>query len=64
MASGAAGIQGCPEEAMSFMLRTALQDSPQGPQTANRQLLPIATNRHAPTANRPQLPTFEVEKVP
>ena len=49
-----------------FLLRTALNDRPQGPPTASHQPpTPPTTNRQPPIAtNRRQPPTFEVEKVP
>ena len=47
-----------------FLLRTALQDRPKGPPTANRQLPPTA-NRHRPsTANRRQLPPATHHQLP
>ena len=47
-----------------FLLRTALQDRPKGPPTANRQP-PTATNRQPPTAaNRQRRPTANGQPLP
>ena len=39
-----------------FLLRTALQDGPQGPPTANRQPPATASNRHQPPTANPHQP--------
>ena len=47
-----------------LLLRTALEDSPQGPPTANRQPPPTANRQPPPTANRQPPPTANRQPPP
>ena len=49
---------------LCFLLRTAFEDRPQGPPTANRQPLPTATNRQPPTLTIHQSPTTNRRQPP
>ena len=57
--------QGCPQETQFFLLlRTALQDSPKGPPTANHQPPPTANRQPPPTANHQPPPTANRCSIP